>query len=305
MVKLDLDTRLKAVLQFDEKVKTAEEICNTYGISGRTFRRWMKAYRLDGVDGLKPESTAPKNQAREIKPLLVERILRLKKKHPAWGARRIKYQYDLHVHWKTVHNVIQRNGLLYKIKAKPQPGKRFQRRHVDSLWQGDTFEFRIKDVGKVYVTGYTDDCSRYRVVSKTYLHKSKEEAINSLQWALRNGRAPKAIYLDNGKQFIAKDFKNEAEKHHIQLIFGKPHNPRGRGKIERYHKVLYQELISRINFKSLSHFRQELWRFDQKYNNWRKQEILSWQTPASVYNNPTYFNRDYKEVLKTGQKCLH
>ncbi len=222
----------------------------------------------------------------------------MKKKHPCWGARRIKFQYDLPVHWKTVHNVVKRIGLLVKIKPKPQPSRRFQRRHVDSLWQCDTFQFRIKGVGKVYVTGFTDDYSRYRIVSKAYLHKRKEESINGLQWALKKGRKPKQIYVDNGKQFIAKEFKAEAKEHRIKLIYGKPHNPQGRGKIERYHKVLHQELITQITFESLSHFRRELWKFDQRYNHWRKQQIHDWQTPASIYNNPKYFNKDNKRIIK-------
>jgi len=153
-------------------------------------------------------------------------------------------------------------------------------------------------VGKVYVTGFTDDCSRYRTKSKAYLHKGSVESINCLRWALRNGRVPKQIYLDNGKQFVSKDFKNEAEKYGIKLIFGKPYHPRGRGKIEAYHKALYRELISLKKFKSLSDFRKHLWRFDSQYNHWRKQEVLGWSTPASVYNNEKYFNKQRRLLKK-------
>ena len=39
------------------------------------------------------------------------------------------------------------------------------------MWQGDTFQFRIQGVGKVYVTGCTDDCSCYRVKSKSIFTK--------------------------------------------------------------------------------------------------------------------------------------
>jgi len=42
------------------------------------------------------------------------------------------------------------------------------------MWQGDTFQFRIQSVGKVYVTGFTDDCSRYRVVSKYICGKERK-----------------------------------------------------------------------------------------------------------------------------------
>lgn len=83
--------------------------------------------------------------------------------------------------------VIKSNGMLVRIKTKPQPSKRFQRRNVDSMWQDDTFQFRISSTGKVYVTGFTDDCSRYRIISKAYLHKGAAEAVNVLCHALREG----------------------------------------------------------------------------------------------------------------------
>lgn len=152
-----------------------------------------------------------------------------------------------------VHRILKKHGLLIRIKPKPQPtGKCYQRKHADSMWQGDTFQFRIRGVGKVYVTGFTDDYSRNRVTSKGYLHKDTASAVNALQWALRKGRIPREIYLDNGKQFVSKLFKAEAQKHGIKLIFGRPYHPRGRGKIERYHKTLYRELIVLKEFRSFS-----------------------------------------------------
>lgn len=289
-----MDIRVKSVLLSLEGVRTDKEICTAYGISTRTLRRWKSAYKEDGTEGLRPRSNAPKKQAKSIDISLEQRIINLKQKHPSWGARRIKYQYDLPCHWKTVHNVIKKHKMLVRIKPKPQPIKRFQRKHVDSMWQGDTFQFRIHDVGKVYVTGFTDDCSRYRVKSKVYLHKGKKESVNALRHALKKGRIPREIYLDNGKQFIAKDFKAEALKHGIKIIYGKPYHPRGRGKIEAYHKVLYRELICAIKFTSLTHFRQELRKFDKKYNKWRRQEVHNWKTPSEIYTDCRYFNKNAK-----------
>ena len=95
--------------------------------------------------------------------------------------------------------------------------------------------------------------------------------------------------------------KQKLKKHGIKLIFGHPYHSRGRGKIERYHKTLYRELIALKEFRSLSHFKRELWNFDHLYNNWRKQEILNWMTPASVYNNKINFNKDRK-LIKSGHK---
>ena len=293
-----MDIRTKAVLFYAEKLKQTKEICGMYGISNRTLRRWYRAYENGGLKNLAPKKTGPKKAKNSMPTKLEHRILKLKQKHLSWGARRIKYQYNLPVSWRTVHRVIKRNGMLVRIKPKPQPCKRFQRKHVDSMWQGDTFQFRIKGVGKVYITGFTDDCSRYRIVSKSYLHKGSKESVNALQWAVNKGRLPRQIYLDNGKQFVAKKFKIEAKRYHIKLIFGIPYHPRGRGKIESYHKILHRELISAKRFESLSHFRKELIKFDKKYNNWRKQEIHGWKTPADIYNDKNYFNKDAKYITK-------
>ena len=298
VVKGAMNIRTKAVILYEEGITSTKEICNMYGISDRTLRRWYSNYKLNGMKGLSPRKPGPKKSDKSIPKELEQQIVDLKQKYPSWGARRIKYQFDVPVHWKTVHNVIKRKGLLIRIKAKPQPCKRFARHHVDSMWQCDTFQFRIRGLGKVYVTGFTDDCSRYRIRSKAYLNKDAKSAVNCLNWALRKGRVPKQIYLDNGKQFVSKSFKQEASNYGIKLIFGKPYHPRGRGKIERYHKALHQELICIKEFHSLRHFRKELWKFDKSYNDWRKQEALGWQTPASVYNNEKYFNKDRKLIKK-------
>lgn len=296
VVKGTVETRARAVFLYFEGVEEAREICTAFGISRRTLSRWVRKYKDGGgIRGLEPGKPGPKHPHHSIPEKLESKILRLKQKHPSWGARRIKYQYDLSCHWTTVHRVIKHHGMLIRIKAKPQPPpKRFQRKHVDSMWQGDTFQFRISGVGKVYVIGFTDDRSRFRIRSGAYIHKSAKEAIDALKCALQRGRAPREVYLDNAKQFIAGEFKVELAKYGIKPIYGRPYHPRGRGKIESYHKVLWRELITQVRFSSLPHFRRELRKFDRRYNYWRKSQALGWKTPASIYNDKLYFNKAIK-----------
>ncbi len=193
-----MEIRTKAVVFYEEGIRRASEIGETYNILERTVGRWAKSHRQDKETGLRPKKTGPKRSSRATSPSLEQRIIRLKEKYPAWGARQIKHQFNLPCSWRTVHRIFRTHGLLIRIKAKPQQaGKRFQRQQVESMWQGDTFQFRIRGVGKVYVTGFTDDCSRYCVKSKVYLHKDAVSAVNALPWALRNGRIPKEIYIDN------------------------------------------------------------------------------------------------------------
>ncbi len=298
MAKANLEERIRAVLLYTEDAKGIKEISSVMGISVRAIRRWVRRYRRGGTAGLTLHKPGPKKGTNSIPNNLRTKIIRLKHRHPSWGARRIKYQYDLPCHWTTVHRVIKSNGMLVRVKSKPHPSKRFQRRHVDSMWQGDTFQFRISGTGKVYVTGFTDDRSRFRITSKAYLHKSAIEAVDALRNALNKGRIPREIYLDNARQFTSKEFKAELAKYHIRPIYGKPYHPRGRGKIERYHEVLWRELITQVRFSSLSHFRRELRKFDRRYNYWRKSQALGWKIPASVYNDKRYFGKRARHMPK-------
>ncbi|MGH3238607.1 MAG: DDE-type integrase/transposase/recombinase [Streptosporangiaceae bacterium] len=298
MAKDNLEDRIRAVLLYTESKKEVKEISSVMNVSVRTIRRWVRKYRTGGIKGLVWNKCGPPRGTNSVSSNLRARIIRLKQKHPSWGARRIKYQYELPCHWRTVHRIIKSNGMLVRIKPKPQPSRRFQRRYVDSMWQGDTFQFRISGTGKVYVTGFTDDRSRFRIISKAYLHKSTTEAVDALCNALKKGRTPREIYLDNGRQFTSNEFKDELAKYHIKPIYGRPYHPRGRGKIERYHKILYKELITQVRFSSLPHFKRELRKFDRKYNCWRKSQALGWKTPASVYDDKRYFGKRVKIMSK-------
>jgi len=149
MANATIDKRIRAVLLYIDGVKEAKEICTIHGIPVRTFRRWVSAYRKGGVDNLKPKKPGPVIGTSAIPEDLEERIIQLKQKHPSWGARRIKYQYDLPCCWRTVHRVIKRHQMLIRIKPKPQPPvKRFQRKHVDSMWQGDSFQSAFRASGR-------------------------------------------------------------------------------------------------------------------------------------------------------------
>jgi transposase InsO family protein len=111
------------------------------------------------------------------------------------------------------------------------------------------------------------------------------ELPRGLWWAFKSGRKPKEIYVDNGSCFISKEFRQFCHDHHIRLIYGRPYNPQGRGKLERFHRILTQELVGRVYFQSLGHFRRELRRWRKGYNHTRLHGAIGWKTPSEVYHD--------------------
>jgi transposase len=184
LVKEDVRLRLHAVKQHLEKGVRAAEISQLFGISERTLRYWCRNYREEGVEGLRDDSRRPHHSPNRIHGNLVNRILQLRRKHPAWGALRIHAilrRRGVQVSWVTVHRVLKRHGFMVRPVKKPTPFKRFQRRHVDSLWQVDVYKFRIAGVrGHVYVHTILDDRSRYLVMARAYLRERAREATNNL-----------------------------------------------------------------------------------------------------------------------------
>jgi transposase len=126
MARASLEDRIRAVLLYIEGHKRAEEISSVLDVSIRTFWRWVRTYRASGIGQLALKKPGPESGTNCIADSIEDSIVTLKQKHPSWGARRIKYQYDLPCHWRTVYRVIKRRGMLVRIKAKPQPSKRFQ-----------------------------------------------------------------------------------------------------------------------------------------------------------------------------------
>jgi putative transposase len=290
LVKEDVRLRLNAVKKHLEQGVRAATVCELFGISRRTLKRWCHNYREEGVAGLRYLSRRPHQSPNRIHGNLVRRILDLRRRNPAWGAMRIHAlltRRGVRVSWMTVHRVLKRHGFMVRVVRKPELFKRFQRRHVDSLWQVDVYKFRIAGVrGHVYVHTILDDRSRFLVMARAYRRERTKEATNNLWWGLKRGRAPKAVYVDNGSCFISNEFRAYCEARSIRVIYGRPYHPQGRGKLERFHGTLTQELVGRVHFRSLSHFRRELYEYRGQYNRRRLHGGIGWKTPAELYLDP-------------------
>jgi len=66
------------------------EFCREYGISTKCGYKWRKIFVFEGYAGLEKHSRKPINNGHSIpEPVSVE-ILRIKKLHPTWGAKKIR-----------------------------------------------------------------------------------------------------------------------------------------------------------------------------------------------------------------------
>ena len=154
-------------------------------------------------------------------------------------------------------------------------------------WQIDVYKFRTAGVRDlVYVHTILDDRSRSLLMARAYPRERAWKVTNNLWCALKGRRAPGAVYVDNGSCFISKEFRAYCSAHGIRVIYGRPYHPRGRGKLERFHGTLTQELVGRVHLRSLSHFRRKLYDYRGRYYRERPHGGIGWKTPAETYLDP-------------------
>lgn len=73
---------------------------------------------------------------------------------------------------------------------------------------------------------------------------------------------------------------------------------------ESCHKALWGELMSRVRFSSLAHFKRELRRLNRRRSRWKEVQSLGWKTPAEVCNGWRCFNKNPEGRSGSGrQRC--
>ncbi len=245
--------------------------------SRKTLRKYLKAFRSDGEEGL--VSRAPRRCPANRTHLDDEaRILAYAKENPGHGPQRIANELGnrISVGHNGVYGVLLRLGI-NKRKAREEWARRAlgqivtasdierarqkaKRRHVEVLYPGeiwgqDTFLMgRLKGIGTVYHYLAIDLASSYGV-AKLYHARNAHNACDFLQhhWLPKaKNLGVHCILQDNGTEYTMArwrrpdgtsnhPFEHLADRLDIELRFIHPGHPWTNGACERLHQTLLHE----------------------------------------------------------------
>jgi transposase len=79
--------------EFVDLAKNSENItrlCKNFGISRKTGYKWLERFENSGQIGLENLSRRPVNSPGRISAAIEEAVIDVRKKHHAWGGRKIK-----------------------------------------------------------------------------------------------------------------------------------------------------------------------------------------------------------------------
>jgi len=246
----------------------------SYEISIRTLKRWNK--RLNEEEwNLRDSSRKPKTIHYRITKEIEKKVINLRRK-TGWGEHKIINYYPEISH-SSVYRILNKYRLLNEAKARKKRIKyiRFQREHMNSMWQIDISDQKIE--GK-YCLSVIDDCSRYSLALIPLNRVSTKIITHLLDELIKIHGRPREILTDNGSVFGLRSkhskFDIWCRRRGIKHIRTAIHSPTTTGKVERLFRTMQTEMPFCNNDSEL---------FRMRYNHFRPHTSLEDKSPAEIY----------------------
>jgi transposase InsO family protein len=128
----------------------------------------------------------------------------------------------------------------------------FSKAHANDMWQADSLHGpylhingrREKPV-KTYLICFIDDASRVITHGEFFTEDDTLNLISCYQDALYKRGVPKAIYVDNGSNYAAKEFANICTRLGTILLHTPVRDGASKGKIERFFRTVRDQFLIR------------------------------------------------------------
>lgn len=231
------------------------QICEQYGLSERTLRRYLAQYQTDGFSGLKPKGKGQKRSEDAIPDHILGQAILLRREVPGRSVSQIIQILE----WEglALPGQIKRSTLQEKLAERGYSSRhmrlyadssiaarRFQHKHRNRLWHSDIKYGPYLPIGangvkkQVYLVTFVDDATRFVLHGEFYPTLDQVIVEDCFRKAIQKYGVPETVYFDNGKQYRTKWMGRTCSKLGIRLLFAKPYSPEATGKIERFNRVV-------------------------------------------------------------------
>lgn len=261
----------------EDDIPLAQLVDHT-GVSERTLRRWLSAYRQGGMDGLARRPRSDRGQRRKLAAELETMVRTQASKRPRPPLTVIHRRIVAEAKAKNLTEPSY--ALIVDVAKKISPAAialasgqdaEFRDKHElihrreasapNEMWQADhtLLDIELLDEQKVayrpWLTLVVDDYSR--AVAGYFVSLSAPSAINTALalrqaiWRKNNQDwpicgIPETLYVDNGSDFVSEHIEQACIALKIRLLHSRPGRPRGRGRIERLFRTVNDMLLAEL-----------------------------------------------------------
>lgn len=294
-----MEQRMRFALEYCRAEHSMAALCRMFRISRGVGYKWLGRYRMDGVDGLKDRSRAPKRHPNEVTPEVEQAVVAARRAHPTWGPKKLRVVLERHDPFgawpaaSTIGEILRRHGLTVPRKRRRRTPPQTQPFRAcdgpNTIWCAD-FKgwFRTGDGTRCEPLTISDAYSRYLLRCQALTETSLGTVEGLLEAAFREYGLPQAIRTDNGSPFASRGIGGLSRLSVWWLKLGivperiQPGQPQQNGRHERMHLTLKQQTAS-PPARTLRGQQRRFGGFQREFNQDRPHEALGMRTPASVY----------------------
>ena len=153
--------------------------------------------------------------------------------------------------------------------------------------------------GDSFIIGLVDDCSRYIIAVRIHPSRKMENAIKLLNVNITLWGKPTDLMSDNDTAFyhwaqgVINRFQKLLQDYDINHIRTRVNSPETNGKIERFWRILWEELLSKETFSTLQEAQERLNAYIDNYNHHRLHKGIDYNVPSSLYLHEDFKDRGF------------
>jgi transposase InsO family protein len=269
------------------------ELCRRFRISRTVGYKWLGRLAAGDQD-LQDHSRRPHSSPERTAPELEARVLAIRDAHPAWGARKIVRRLERDGHaapaGSTVQAILRRNGRIVPPPGGERAWQRFEKEAPNHLWQMDfKGHVALADGRRCHPLTMLDDHSRYALCIKACADERHATVQPHVEAAFRRYGLPDAMFVDNGSPWGDASgarwtrFGVWLLKLGVALLHSRPYHPQSRGKNERFHRTLVDEVLALQRLQDLADAQRAFDEWRPVYNFERPHEGLGMTFPGDRY----------------------
>ena len=298
-----MEQKIEFICEWRTGKYTITELCKNFEISRPTAYKLIDRFEKQGYEGLREHSRTPRKHPNETKENIINNILKLKTKHPLWGAKKIKkllfndFTTNDIPSVVTIHNILRKNGLVCpqkRLRRVKPVHPIFDPKECNEVWSAD-YKGKFLMGNKIYCHPLTiaDSRSRFLFTAKGHYKETLKSAKAEFTKVFRKYGIPEQMHTDNGSPFgsvRAIQRFTQLSYWFIELgimpVFSDPAHPEQNGRHERMHRDL-KAACAKPSAYDLKAQQRRLNHFVKEYNHIRPHEALGMETPAAIHSFST------------------
>ena len=215
-------------------------------------------------------------------------IVRLSRKHPRYGYRRVHALLNregLHCARRTVQRVRRREGLRItgparRPKCPPRPEAKVKADGHNDVWCLDLVFDTTRSGTTVKFLTIIDEGTHYCIDIVASRRLGAREVVAALQAAILQHGTPRHLRSDNGSEFISRQLQTWLSKAGVTSRFIEPGSPWQNGVNESFNGRFRDECLDRELLGSVLEAQVVAHHFRDEYNDIRPHSSLGYQVPA-------------------------